>query len=301
MVLLFAPVLVFGASTSTIDANLTPDSPFYFLKTWREQIQLFFTFNVEQKAKQYLHLAEVRLAEYQKMIEKGKTEIAEKTLNKYEDQLNRALAKAEELKNKGKDIKDLSQKVEEATSKHLQVLQENLAKVPEAAKEGLQRAIEASSKVLDKAIETVGRKGIRQLESEEHQGQMRDVKLYYYNRIKDKEIADYIPCSSDAVLAVGREIPVTNTPIQDTMKLLFTGIVSDDEKLKGFEPTSNRFSLVGANLKDGVLKLELSVLPGKSLGGSCLVNLIHKEIIKTASQFSGVNQVIVEPEWILQP
>jgi len=166
MVSLFAPVLVFGASTSTIDANLTPDSPFYFLKTWREQIQLFFTFNVEQKAKQYLHLAEVRLAEYQKMIEKGKQEIAEKTLSKYEDQLNRALAKAEELKSKGKDIKDLSQKVEEATSKHLQVLQENLAKVPEAAKKGIERAIEASSKVLDKAVETVGRKSIHQLESE---------------------------------------------------------------------------------------------------------------------------------------
>jgi hypothetical protein len=46
------------------EAGTLPDSPFYFLKTWKEQIQLFFTFDAEKKAKQYLHLAGVRLAEY---------------------------------------------------------------------------------------------------------------------------------------------------------------------------------------------------------------------------------------------
>jgi len=170
------PALVFAqvSNSALPDSGTTPNSPFYFLKTWKEQIQLFFTFDTEQKARRYLHLAEVRLAEYQRMIEKGTLqqaqgkyqEIADKTLMKYEDQLNSALQKAEELKNKGKDIKDLYQKVEEATSKHLQVLQENLARVPEAAKKGIEKAIEASSKVLDKAVETVGRKSIHQLESE---------------------------------------------------------------------------------------------------------------------------------------
>ena len=60
----------------------TPDSPLYFLKTWKESIQTFFIFGFENKAKQYLHLADVRLAEYQKMIDKGKKKIAEKTLEK---------------------------------------------------------------------------------------------------------------------------------------------------------------------------------------------------------------------------
>lgn len=131
-------------------SGLTPDSSFYFLKAWKESIQTFFTFGAENKAKQYLHLAEVRLAEYQKMVEKGKTEIAEKTLKKYEKQLNNALEKTEELKNKGEDIKDLSQKIEEAVTKHLEVLQENLQKVPEEAKKGLENAIENSQKQIEK-------------------------------------------------------------------------------------------------------------------------------------------------------
>lgn len=93
------------------DPGLTPDSTFYFLKTWKESIQTFFTFGAENKAKQYLHLADVRLAEYQKMVEKGKTEIAEKILAKYEKQLNHALSKVEELNTQGKDTKDISEKI----------------------------------------------------------------------------------------------------------------------------------------------------------------------------------------------
>lgn len=135
------------------DAGLLPDSSFYFFKSWKESIQLFFTFNAENKAKQYLHLAEVRLAEYQKMLEKGKDDIAEKTLTKYQNQLNRALLKAEEIKQKGKDIKSLSQQIEAATTKYLEVLQENLAKVPETAKKGIENAIENSQKGIERVLE----------------------------------------------------------------------------------------------------------------------------------------------------
>ncbi len=136
------------AEESLPNPGTLPDSTFYFLKTWKESIQTFFTFGAENKAKQFLHLAEVRLAEYQKMIEKGKTEIAKKTLEKYENQLNNALTKVEELKNKGKDVKDISEKIETATAKHIEVLEGNLIKVPEAAKEGLENAIENSQKVI---------------------------------------------------------------------------------------------------------------------------------------------------------
>ena len=130
--------------------GLTPDSPFYFLKVWKEQIQLFFTFGAENKTKQYLHLSDIRLAEYQKMIEKGKTEIAQKTLDKYEKQLNRAIEITEELKNKGKDVKDISQRLEDTVGKHISVLEQNLQKVPESGKKGIENAIEKSSKVLEK-------------------------------------------------------------------------------------------------------------------------------------------------------
>lgn len=156
------PILIFLfafnvlAKTADLpDSGLTPDSPLYFLKEWKESIQTFFTFGEENKAKQYLHLAGVRLAEYQKMIEKGKTEIAQKTLEKYENQISRVLDKAKEIKGKGQDIKDLSQKIEETVGKHLEVLQENIQKVPEQAKKGIENAIENSQK---KVEEITGKK-----------------------------------------------------------------------------------------------------------------------------------------------
>ena len=145
-------VLISGASVLAQDSNLpsvslTPDSPFYIFKTLKENIQIFFTFNAEQKARQYLHLADVRLAEYQKMLEKGKTDLAQKTLDKYQKQLNRAISKVEELKSKGKDVKDIFESIASTTAKHIEVLEDNLQKVPEATKQGIERAIENAKKI----------------------------------------------------------------------------------------------------------------------------------------------------------
>ena len=151
--------MVLAKDNSATSAGLTPDSPFYIFKTLKENIQIFFTFNAEQKVKQFLHLADVRLAEYQKMIEKGKTEIAQKTLEKYEKQLARALAKVEELKSKGKDVKDISERIATTTAKHIEVLENNLEKVPESAKEGIERALENSRKVIEKFQEGEQQRG----------------------------------------------------------------------------------------------------------------------------------------------
>ncbi len=148
--LLIAGFSALAEDSSLPSPGLTPDNPLYFFKTWKEQIQLFFTFNAENKAKQYLHLADVRLAEYQKMLEKGKTEIAQKTIEKYDKQLNRALQKIEELKTKNQDVKDVSQKLGDTLNRHIDILEKNLQKVPESAKEGISKAIESSSKAIEK-------------------------------------------------------------------------------------------------------------------------------------------------------
>jgi len=150
LTLLFWAVSILAQDTNLPSPGTLPDSPFYFVKIWKEAIKNFFTFGAENKAKQFLHLADVRLAEYQKMIEKGKTEIAQKTLDKYEKQLNRALQKIEELKNENKDTQDISQKLGNTLSKHIEILQTNLQKVPDVAKKGIENAIENSSKAIDK-------------------------------------------------------------------------------------------------------------------------------------------------------
>lgn len=168
---LIVPTLVFGQSVSPsptvspivspspspiVSPGLTPDNPLYFLKNWKEKIQLFFTFGAENKAKQYLHLSEVRLAEYQKMLEKGKTKVAEKVLDKYEKQLDRALQKVQEVKKKGKDVQDILEKVEQSQKRRLEVLQQNLQKVPESARQGIQNAIDNSKIKIERFRERLG-------------------------------------------------------------------------------------------------------------------------------------------------
>jgi multidrug efflux pump subunit AcrA (membrane-fusion protein) len=144
------PVLSFAHHEPIVDPGMTPDNPFYFLKSWREQIQVFLTFNAGQRARQHFHLASVRLAEYQKMIEQGKAEVAERTLSKYEAQLARALENLEDLKPKSRETRELAEEAGEATMLHLEVLQENLDRAPEQARAGLERALEASRRALER-------------------------------------------------------------------------------------------------------------------------------------------------------
>jgi len=138
-------------SVSLPDSGLTPDSNFYFLKSWKESIQTFFTFGAENKAKQFLHLSEVRLAEYLKMAEKGdpstssgqkKLEIAEKTLEKYEKQLGQALEKTKE-----------KTAINEKILKHQEVLKNALEKAPENTKSEIEKAIEVSKEATLKMVE----------------------------------------------------------------------------------------------------------------------------------------------------
>jgi len=156
--------------------GITPDSPFYFLKSWKESIQTFFTFGAENKAKQFLHLAEVRLAEYQKMIEKGKTEIAEKTLEKYGRQLNQALEKTEEAKEKGKDVEELAILITEKTLKHQEVLVDVFEEVPEEAKDAIQKAIEVSRKGSEEAVKAVNGEKKEELEKKAQELKKAEIK-----------------------------------------------------------------------------------------------------------------------------
>ncbi|MDO8452248.1 MAG: DUF5667 domain-containing protein [bacterium] len=154
------PFLIVGSSAlaqsnDLPDPGLTPDSNFYFLKIWKESIQTFFTFGEENKARQLLRLSEVRLAEYKKMIEKGKTEIAQKALDKYEKQFNRALEKADQTQEKGKNVEKLKEAISEKILKHQEVLKNILEKAPEQAKQGIEKAIEASQKGFEEKLAEV--------------------------------------------------------------------------------------------------------------------------------------------------
>lgn len=134
---------------------------------------------------------------------------------------------------------------------------------------------------------------------------LRDVSLYYYNAVADRNISggNNAGCSKDAILPVGRVMPQTKTPIQDSIKLLLKGEISDAEKQQGFQTEFPHpgFELLGADLKNSVLTLEFSEVPGFTDGGSCRVSILANQIIKTAKQFDGVREVKFKPETLFQP
>ena len=133
----------------------------------------------------------------------------------------------------------------------------------------------------------------------------RTIKLYYYDSDKDKDETGNIKCSREGLVAIEREIAISQTPIQDSINLLLKGknnLTNEDIK-QGIntEYPLEGFSLRGALLKNGILTLEFNDSSNKSVGGSCRVGILWFQIEATAKQFTEVQQVRFMPEEIFQP
>ena len=127
----------------------------------------------------------------------------------------------------------------------------------------------------------------------------RNVQLFYYNKTNDPTTT----CDPAAVLPISRNIPSTQTPIHDTIKLLLQGQLTNAEVAQGFDtefPLSG-VELRGADVKDGVLTLEFTDPQRRTSGGSCRAGLLWSQIEKTARQFEGVREVRFFPEDLFQP
>lgn len=137
------------------DPGTLPDSPLYFLKTWKRNIQLFFALAPEKKADLELRFANEDVLAIQKLTEKGKYDIAEKLSEKYQKRIQKVTEKLEEAKQRGKDVEALTEKLTENSLRQQDVLTRVLDKAPEQAKDGLLNAIENSGKGLENAIEKI--------------------------------------------------------------------------------------------------------------------------------------------------
>jgi hypothetical protein len=140
-------------------------------------------------------------------------------------------------------------------------------------------------------------------ESQEEDQEKRAVKLYYYHPELDQDEEGNIACSRKGLVAVERTIPLTETPIQDTIRLLLRGELTEEEKARGIEteyPLAG-LSLEGAALKDGVLTLEFFDPQNKTSGGSCRVGILWFQVEETAKQFPEVREVRFLPEELFQP
>ena len=131
----------------------------------------------------------------------------------------------------------------------------------------------------------------------------RAVKLYYYNSNNDKDTQGNVLCSSKGLVAVDRQIPITNTPIQDTIKLLLQGKLSAAERSAGIttEFPLTGMELKGANVAGHTLTLEFVDPEAKTSGGSCRVAVLWAQIAATAKQFPGITEVKFKPAELFQP
>ncbi|NQU83185.1 MAG: hypothetical protein HQ536_00580 [Parcubacteria group bacterium] len=130
-----------------------------------------------------------------------------------------------------------------------------------------------------------------------------EITLYYYNSELDKDESENIKCSRSGLVSLKREMPITQTPIQDSINLLLLGELTDEERAQGVstEYPLEEFSLKGASLKDGVLTLEFTDPQNETIGGSCRVGILWFQIEATAKQFPEVQEVNFIPEEIFQP
>jgi len=133
--------------------------------------------------------------------------------------------------------------------------------------------------------------------------QTRTIKLYYYSPELDKDNEGNILCSRKGLVAVEREIPITITPIQDSINLLISGDLTEAERAQGItsEYPLEGFSLTGASLNNGILTFEFNDPNNKTGGGSCRTGILWFQIEATAKQFPEIQQVRFSPDYLFQP
>ncbi len=138
--------------------------------------------------------------------------------------------------------------------------------------------------------------------SEVQPNEIRTITLYYYNPAKDQGPGG-TQCSTKGLVAVEREIFRTLTPIQDAIRLLLRGELTDQERAQGI---TTEFPLPGVELAaasqdKGVLTLTFRDPQNKTSGGSCRVSILRAQINATALQFPDVKEVRFMPEELFQP
>ncbi|OGH12461.1 MAG: hypothetical protein A2857_00135 [Candidatus Levybacteria bacterium RIFCSPHIGHO2_01_FULL_36_15] len=133
--------------------NLSPTSPFYFMKRVQEGIQLTLTFDQQEKEKMRLSLAGERLAEMEEITKLSKLQELSNIAQDYKNTIEAMADNIEKIDKDKKEIKDLLKTVEEETAKHNIILEEVSVKLPDEAKDMVEQAIEANWNGIDMAAD----------------------------------------------------------------------------------------------------------------------------------------------------
>lgn len=141
------------------EPKVLPDSPFYFIKNLWRGVRSAFTFNKVKKAELRLSYANERLIEAKKLAEKiGKEEIVQKTIEKYQNEIEKVKTRVENFKEKAQDNPKIDQFLDRLTDRTIKQqqlmdrLEKNLSDKPEVL-EHIQAAKEKSLENFGTVIE----------------------------------------------------------------------------------------------------------------------------------------------------
>lgn len=140
-------------------------------------------------------------------------------------------------------------------------------------------------------------------ENKENQPKTGEVMLYYYDQEKDKDSQGNVRCSRDGLTALKRSIPESSKIIEDTIRLLIKGELTQQERAMGIstEYPLEGVTLEAVELQNGLLTLTFNDPNFRTSGGSCRVGILWFQIDETAKQFSEVKEVRFLPEELFQP
>ncbi len=141
-----------AAVCETQDPGTLPDSPLYFVKNWKRSIHLSFTFDTREKAALSLKFADEDALAISALCDKEEYILGGKECGRFQAQFDRTLEWVEEARQKGKNVEELIDGVEDDHLWQQQVLGAALGKAPEWAKEAVLIAIVNSSSALESTI-----------------------------------------------------------------------------------------------------------------------------------------------------
>jgi len=157
----------FAQEVELPNPGLTPDSPFYFLDTLGEKINLFFTFDPAKKAEKAFQYVGEKLAEIKGMAEANKIEALKKAGQKYQEYLALFFKKGEEAYGAGRDLTELEKKAKLKSLDYLVILSDTYERISEEkARTEIDNLRKVSRKLFGETIWSMHEERMRELREE---------------------------------------------------------------------------------------------------------------------------------------
>ena len=261
IILLLAPTFVWAET----GAGITPDSPFYFIDTLSERINLLFTFNPERKARKAIAYSEERRAEAEALVSKNKPQLVKRATSGYEYSFNLAAEKAKEINDKDKASEVLNL-ITENSSKHQLVLEDVYNRVPDEAKGAIEQALEVSIKTQEEAFSQIAelktevkllREELEALKKQQSQQTQQVVQPRVIERVVEK-IVEVKPSTP---LPVTRKL--TSEEIYSKIEQSVVFIETTDSSGTGFIIESDGYLLTNAHVVEDVSKARVKLIDGR--------------------------------------